>query len=154
MAVCFIGHRKIDNKKELFESLRATIISLIDNGVTTFIFGSMSDFDTLSWEIVTELKSIYPFIKRIYVRSSFQYISTSYEKYLLNSYEQTYFPDKIQKAGKCSYVERNYEMIDTSIYCVFYYNPNYIPPSKRKSGTKIAYDYALRKKKTIINLYK
>ena len=44
-----------------------------------------------------------------------------------------------------------------------YYNENYAPPRKNskrdltdyqpKSGTKIAYDYAVKKKKEIINVY-
>ena len=78
------------------------------------------------------------------------------------SYEETYFPTKLENAGKYSYVKRNYEMIDSSTYCVFYYNENYTPPLnrqalpsfKRTSGTKIAYTYATKKNKNIINLYK
>ncbi len=84
----------------------------------------------------------------------------------LKSYEETYFPPKLENAGKYCYVERNYEMIDNSAYCVFYYNENYIASLKRQtkqrmllsvrrsSGTKIAYKYATKKKKLIINLYK
>lgn len=166
MKACFIGHRTIEKREELISSLKETVITLIKKGVTIFLFGSMSAFDDLSWKVVTQLKEKHPFIKRIYVRSTYPYIDKSYEKYLLDSYEETYFPQQIEKAGKYSYVERNYEMIEKSTYCVFYYNENYIPPlkqpfkqnlllqSNRKSGTKIAYEYARRKKKNIINLYK
>ena len=56
-------------------------------------------------------------------------------------------------------------MIDKADFCIFYYDENYQPPLKPatgkrifsfqpKSGTKIAYDYAVQKKKTIINLFK
>ena len=158
MIVCFIGHRKILENSQLVLSLDNTLHSLIDEGATTFLFGSMSEFNDLSWKIVTELKVKYPFIKRVYVRSSYQYIDERYEKYLLESYEETYFPPKLEKAGKYSYVERNCEMIDSSTYCVFYYNENYVSSSrlqsKGNSGTKIAYNYANKKKKIIINLYK
>ena len=165
MQVCFIGHRTIKKDDKLISLLKRVVISLINNGVTTFLFGSKSEFNDLSWEIVTELKKIYPFIKRVYIRSAYQYIDKSYEKYLLQSYEETYFPPKLEKAGKCSYIERNYEMIENSNYCVFYYNEHYSPPvkrktkhdmllsSNRKSGTKIAYNYAVKKKKKIFNLY-
>ncbi|MBQ2717065.1 MAG: DUF1273 family protein [Clostridia bacterium] len=165
MQVCFIGHRNIEKTEELISSLKETVVTLINKGATTFLFGSKSDFDDLSWDVVTELKKKYPFIKRVYVRSSYQYIDKLYEEYLLESFEETYFPQKIENAGKFSYVERNYEMIDNSTYCVFYYNENYIPSLKyppkrntlfttrRNSGTKIAYEYAVRKKKEIINLY-
>ncbi len=166
MKACFIGHKTIEKTEELISSLKETVVTLINKGVITFFFGSMSEFDALSWEVVTELKKEHPCIRRVYVRSAYQYINEAYEKYLLKSYEETYFPPKIEKAGKYSYVERNCEMIDSSTYCVFYYNENYITPLKRQSkynttvtlrrnsGTKIAYNYAEKKKKTIINLYK
>lgn len=157
MQVCFIGHRKIIKTEKLIYSLRETILALIKKGFTTFLFGSMSEFDQLSWEIVSDLKKEYPYIKRIYVRSSYPYIDKSYEEYLLQSYEETYFPEKLKNAGKYSYVERNYEMIDTCSYCVFYYDENHIATKNtsipRKSGTKTAYKYALKRNKTIINLY-
>ena len=165
MKVCFIGHKTIDKSDELISSLKETIIALLKNGVTTFLFGSMSEFDSLAWEVVTELKKEYDYIKRIYVRSSYRYIEKHYENYLLKYYEETYFPTKIEKAGKYSYVERNYEMIDKSTYCVFYFNKNYVTSLnskskrnlltnlERRSGTKIAYQYAVKAKKEIINLY-
>ena len=166
MQTCFIGHRKIQKSQELISSLEKTILELInERGVKTFLFGSMSEFDSLSWEIVTKIKEKYSFIKRVYVRSAYQYIDESYEKYLLEFYEETYFPPRIENARKYSYVERNCEMIDKSSFCVFYYNENYTVPLsqtkskslsqfKRNSGTKVAYEYAIKKNKTIINLYK
>ena len=163
MKVCFIGHRKIERTKEFEYLLKITVENLIKKGAKTFLFGNMSGFDELSWEVVTEIKKNYPCIKRVYVRSAYKDISKSYEKHLLKSFEETYFPPKVENAGKYCYVERNYEMIDTSTYCVFYYNSNYIVPLKRQnkkaflsgnSGTKIAYEYAVKKRKEIINLYK
>ena len=165
MKACFIGHRNIVNSNELVSLLSKTVEMLINKGVTTFLFGSKSRFDELSLKIVTEFKKIYPFIQRVYVRSAYQHIDKPYEDYLLTFYDKTYFPAKLEGAGKCSYVKRNYEMIDNSSYCVFYYNENYIPKtknqcklnmlgSKSKSGTKIAYNYAKKKKKEIINLFK
>lgn len=164
MTACFIGHRTIEKNEQLISSLREVVFNLIQRGVTTFLFGSVSEFDKLAWEIVTGLKIHFPIINRIYVRSSYQHIDNSYEKYILDSYEQTYYPQQIESAGKYSYVERNCEMIDKSEYCVFYYNANYIPKEKhsnnglphfssRKSGTKYAFAYAQKKKKEIINLY-
>ena len=126
MQGCFIGHRMVEKKAELLVLLKETILALIKKGVDTFLFGNMSEFNELSWKVVTELKEIYPFIKRVYVRSSYQHIDNRYEEYLLKSYEETYFPAKIKNAGKFSYVERNYEMIDKSTYCVFYYNEKYV----------------------------
>ncbi|MBR2472235.1 MAG: hypothetical protein IKB55_06085 [Clostridia bacterium] len=68
-------------------------------------------------------------------------------------YEETYFPDHILKAGRASYVKRNYEMIDKSYFCIVYFDESYVPHSNKKSGTKIAYEYAVKKKKEIINVF-
>ena len=164
MQCCFIGHRTIQNREELECLLKITVLKLINRGVTTFLFGSKSAFNDLAWEVVTELKARHPSIKRVYVRASYQYIDKTYRDYLREAYEETYFPSKLEGAGKCSYVKRNYEMIDNSRYCVFYYNEKYIAPlrkinrkalmeASRNSGTKVAYNYAVKNKKIIINLY-
>lgn len=113
---------------------------------------------------VTALKEKYPHIKRIYVRAAYPQISDEYKEYILESYEETYFPEKIQGAGKASYVERNQEMINKSDFCIVYYDENYIPPLRKnsrramndshsKSGTAIAYNYAKRKEKKIFNVF-
>ena len=163
---CFFGHRKInetdDLKKELYNVIEDLILT---QNVNIFLFGSKSEFNSLCLEVVTELKEIYPYIKRVYVRAAFENIDIGYEKYLLESYEKTYYPEKIRGAGKAAYVERNYEMIDKSKYCVIYYDEDYKPPRRRnskrdlveyqpKSGTKIAFDYAEKKENKIINLCK
>ena len=158
MKVCFIGHRYIENAEAVKKLLKETLEVVIKQGVNTFYFGSKSEFDDLAYEVVTTLKESYNNIKRVYVRSAYQFIEKFYEEYLLKSYEETYFPPKIENAGKSSYVERNFEMINNSTYCIFYYNENYVPLKRgryqRNSGTKVAYKYALKKKKKIINLYK
>ena len=56
-------------------------------------------------------------------------------------------------------------MIDQSDFCIFYYDENYLPPRRKKanadlldyqpkSGTAVAYNYSLQKKKQIKNFYK
>ena len=147
---CFIGHREINVTDELKEKLRVVIEHLItDESIDTFLFGSKSHFDDLCYDIVTEIKKKYPHIKRIFVRAEYPYIDESYEAYLLESYEDTYFPKSVLGAGKASYVKRNCEMIDNSRFCIVYYKEDYTPKG-RKSGTKIALAYAEKKKKTII----
>ena len=152
---CFFGHRKIKITDELKTNLYNEIKYLITKeSIDTFIFGSKSQFDDLCHEIVSELKVEYHFIKRVYVRAEFPYIDDDYHSYLLESYEETYYPPGMLNAGKLSYIERNYEMINSSKFCIVYFDEDYTPPSnKGKSGTKIAYDYALKKKKTVINLF-
>ncbi len=164
-ACCFFGHRKINEIPELMERLKKEIEALItEKEVSIFYFGSKSEFDDLCHKTVTELKEKYPHIKRVYVRSAFQHIPDSYEDSLLKYYEDTYFPEHMENAGRASYVERNQEMINKSDFCIIYYDEDYAPPrrknSKRdlidyqpKSGTRLAYDYAIKKGKEIINVF-
>ena len=149
---CFFGHRTINETEELKVELHKTIEDLIVNeNVNTFLFGSKSRFNDLCLEIVSWIKEKYPHIKRIYVRAEFPVISDNYKDYLLESYEDTYYPKKIIDSGRAAYVERNFEMINQSRFCVVYYDESYTP-SKRKSGTKIALDYAIKHQKEIIIL--
>ncbi len=162
---CFFGHRKIAYTEQLRERLYKIIEELIMyNNVSVFLFGSKSDFDKLCLSVVTNLKEKYPHIQRVYVRAEYPHINDDYMAYLLQSYEYTYFPQRAINAGKAIYVERNYEMIDRSNICIVYYKNDYEPPKRKnsrrdltdyqpKSGTKIAYEYAQRKKKDIIHLF-
>lgn len=145
----FFGHRKIDVTEELERSVREEIENLIVNEkVGTFLFGSRSEFIDLCYDIVSELRKVHPFIKRIYVRAEYPFIDDSYKDMLLENYEDTYFPEKIIDAGSAVYVERNFKMIDESKFCIIYFNEKYLPKN-RKSGTKAALDYAVKKGKII-----
>ena len=162
---CFFGHRKIKETDELKIKLHNTVENLIVNhSVNTFLFGSKSEFDKLCHKIVTKLKEKYPQIQRVYVRAEYPHITESYKEYLLKEYEYTYYPEKLLGAGKAVYVERIQEMINDSKYCVVFYNKNYIPQRRKigkkdlfdyqpRSGAAVAYDYAVKKNKEIINLY-
>ena len=163
-ACCFFGHRKIIQTPELIKRLTKEIEVLIaEKEVSTFYFGSKSEFDNLCHKVVTELRTKHPHIKRVYVRAAFQYIPTWYKDSLLKHYEATYFPEHMENAGRASYVERNQEMINKSDFCIVYYDENYKPPRRKnrrrdlcdyqpKSGTAIAYNYAKRKGLKIINI--
>ena len=166
---CFFGHRKIDTSDKLKTILYEEIEKLITvDGINTFLFGSKSQFDDLCYKIVSELKGKYPDIRRIYVRAESEYIdgegSRAYREGLMELYEHTYYPESVSGAGKAVYVKRNQHMIDESAVCVVYYDESYAP-SRRKhsrhdlfdyqptSGTGVAYKYADRKKRRIINIY-
>ena len=166
---CFFGHRKIDATDELKTILYEEIEKLIIvDGINTFLFGSKSQFDDLCYKIVTDLKNKYPYIKRIYVRAEFEYIegegSRAYRESLLEHYEDTYYPESVLGAGKAVYIKRNQHMIDISGTCVAYYNENYLPVRRKQSrnnvtdyqpasGTAMAYKYAEKKNKKIINIF-
>ena len=180
---CFIGHRTVSITDDLIANLRNTIRRLIaDEGVKYFLFGSRSEFDDLCHSIVTSLQDEYPHIVRVaYTRRS-EYAVKAEEKekmecswasvlkteVKLKDYDAEVQSDRVYSAGKASYVERNQEMIDASDYCIFYYNEDYLPPKRKrstrdissyqpKSGTRLAYEYALQKskngEKVIINTF-
>ncbi len=179
MKVCFIGHRTVTNAEQIKTKLHKTILTLIEKGADTFLFGSKSDFDFLCYKVVTEIREQFPKIKRICYNTAHEVAFTSKEErqqceqffsemlkheVYFTDYEETVVSQKSLKANKNAYIMRNREMIDNSDVCVFYYNKNYLPPEHRrsteylpdyqpKSGTAIAYSYATRKKKKIINLY-
>ncbi len=163
---CFFGHRNAvlaDEQKIKLVQIIETLI--VQEKVDTFLFGSKSDFDRLCYETVCELKKIYPHIRRIYVSV---YPPSIYDKDTSNlprGYEETYYLDGIRRAGKATYVKRNYKMIDSSQFCVVYFDEDYEPPKPRrksiylpefqpKSGTKVAYEYARKKEKIIFNVLK
>ena len=149
---CFIGHRKINETEDLKIRLWNLIEDFILNqNVTTFLFGSKSGFNDLCEKTLIKAKEKYPHIKRVYVRADYQYIEESYEKYLLQFCDETYFPENLVNAQKSAYVKRNFKMIDKSDFCVFYFSEQEAPTT-RKSGTKVALDYAIKKNKKIFNL--
>lgn len=165
MTCCFIGHRKIRKTSELIAEVQRTVKELIDKGATVFLFGDHSEFDTLCYEAVTELKKIYPHICRIHYRTAYQEIDESVKKYFIAGYEDSICPKGVASSGKAAYVERNQAMIRDSDICVFYYDEKYQPARRKqykkaltdyqpKSGTQIAYDYAEKENKAIINLFK
>ena len=109
---CFFGHRKINETEELRSKLIELIEKLItEKKVDTFLLGSKSRFNDLCYELVTEIKEKYPHIKRIYVRAEYPYINEDYKNYLLEMYEDTYFPEHIKHSGSAVYVERRVELI-------------------------------------------
>ncbi|MBE6648759.1 MAG: DUF1273 family protein [Ruminococcaceae bacterium] len=147
---CFFGNRTIKETEELKEKVTEIVERLIvDEKVEAFLFGSKSRFDSLCLELVTKTKEKYPHIKRIYVRAEYPYISEHYKESLLKEYDETYYPEKLLDAGRAVYVERNREMIDKSRFCVVYFDESTVPTT-RKSGTKIALDYAKKRKKEIV----
>lgn len=151
---CFFGHRTINETEELKSKLIEIIEKLIvEKQVDTFLFGSKSRFNDLCYEIVSKIKEKYPHIKRIYVRAEYPDINEQYTNYLLEVFEDTYYPEHIRNSGKAAYVERNYEMINKSKFCIVYYDEK-SALTTRKSGTKIALDYAIKKGKQITVLPK
>ena len=155
MKTCaIIGHRKIDVGDNIGNRLACEIEKMVLAGVKTFLFGSRSEFNDLCYEIVCELKKKYSKIERVYVRAEYPKVNEEYSKWLNLHFEKSYYYDENLKEGRLKYIKRNEHLIDACDLCLFYYNENYLPKTKSRSGTRLAYDYALKKKKKIINVKK
>ena len=150
MKTCsFFGHRDTEQTEELKQKVREIVERLIvDEGVDTFLFGSRSKFDELCHMVVTELKEKYPHIQRIAylckhetaclagagveTRRAIKMV-TGRDVYV-GEYEEIKKSDRVNLAGRASYVERNELMIDESDVVVLYLVEN----KNRRSGVKIA----------------
>lgn len=147
---CFIGHRDAQDTTQLRRQLYDLAEDLIVNHhVDTFLFGSKSRFNTVCYEQTTKLKTMYPHIKRVYVRAEFPQICDDYKAYLLERYEDTYYPEQAVKAGKAVYIKRNQAMIRASRFCVFYFQKDH-----DGGGTQAALDYARKQNTTVFLLPK
>ncbi len=149
---CFFGHREIKESEELKNKLLESVEKLIvHKSIDVFLFGSKSKFNSLCLEAVTKLKNKHPHIKRVYVRAEYPEITDDYKNYLLQMYDETYYPERVIGAGKAVYIKRNCEMIDKSGVCIIYYDTAYTQHTCN-NGTKTAFDYAVKKGKEVINL--
>lgn len=175
--VCFIGHRKIPMTDELKVNIQTAIENLIVNDKATyFLFGSRSQFDDLCHGIVSELQQKYPSIVRVAYtcrseaatmkedkeREEEIWRTLLHKEVRIKDFDAEYEHPTKYSSGRGSYVERNQAMIDDSDICVVYYDENYLPLRRKnsprdisdyqpKSGTRIAYEYAIKKEKRVIN---
>ena len=146
----FFGHSKTEKNEKQKEKVRETVENLIaEENVFCFLFGSKSGFDRICLEVVNEMKEKYPHIKRIYVRAEYPEIGEGYWRYLSQFYDESYFPKKIRTSGRAVYVERNFEMIENSRFCVIHYDAN-LAPTTRKSGTESVWRKAEKEGREII----
>lgn len=161
---CFIGHRRVGEKETLKLRIYSVTEKLINSGMRVFLFGDHSEFNDMCYEAVTELKSLYPQIVRVLYRKDYPKADAYTLRFYLDEFDDCICPDEVGYAGVAAYVERNRAMIVQSSVCVFYYDTDYRAISRRyvknriitcetKSGTKLAYDFAVSQNLKIINLF-
>lgn len=161
---CFIGHRRVGETETLKLRIYSVTEKLIKSGICVFLFGDHSEFNDMCYEVVTELKSLYPKILRVLYRKDYPRADAYTLQFYLDEFDDSICPDRVGRAGAAVYIERNRAMIAQSSVCVFYYDIDYRAISRRyvknrivtretKSGTKIAYDFAVSQNSKIINLF-
>lgn len=151
---CVIGHRKFKITCDLLIDLNNLLYELIaDRDIKHFIFGSNSKFDALCFmEILKfkyEVKDLY--LENIRAENEFPDPITNF--FLKQKYNKSEYPPELHNA-RVKYVARNKIMIDRCDILVTYYNENYVTERGGKGGTSIAVEYAKKKNKQIINLFR
>lgn len=157
-ACSFFGHRDTPQTDELKQKVRETVERLIvEEGVDTFLFGSRSKFDELCHMVVTEFQEKYPKIRRVaylckhetacLVGAGMELTQkikelTGRDVYVAE-YEEIKKSDRVNSAGRASYVERNQWMIDESDFCIFFIK-------REVGGCVLAYNYAQKYKEATI----
>ncbi len=145
----FFGHKEIEITKELEVKLKKIIQDLILNkNYVYFYFGGFGMFDDLCHKVVSKLKIKHPYIKRIYCVSDERYLRVNKRPGCLKDedYEEfVYLPLNFDYWYQRIYF-RNIEMINQSDFIVFYVK------NTLKSGAYKAFQYALKKKKDLINI--
>ena len=143
------GHSKIEITKELENNLKSTFKMLItQENVKYFYFGGFGEFDDFCHSIITELKNEYSEIYRIFCLSNPRHQRLSKRpKWLKDEdYEEITYLDLNFDYWYTRIYYRNCEIIDRSDFVVFYVNHT------EKSGAYKALQYAIKKKKQIINI--
>ena len=82
--------------------MRDNICYLLEQGVATFLFGDHSEFNTLCYEVVSELREVYPKIRRIHYRTDYPDADAYTMQFLLDGYEDSICPDGVAAAGKAA----------------------------------------------------
>ena len=157
-ACSFFGHRDTPQTEELKEKVREIVERLIiEEGVDTFLFGSRSKFDELCHMVVTELKEKYPHIQRIAYLCKHESGCLDGEgkkeqcgiKELIGrdvyvrEFEDIKRSSRVNSAGRASYVERNYWMVDDSDFVIMYFKVK--SEERLRSGVRVAYEYAKKR---------
>lgn len=120
----FFGHRHIEISEDLRIKLKTLLEMLImEHNYTTFYFGGFGEFDDLCWQIITELKQKYWFIKRVYVCEDFKFVDRPHKRpaWLKESdYEEFIYLDMDYKGFYKRIYFRNCEIIKQSDCVIFY----------------------------------
>lgn len=143
------GHSKIKITKELENNLKSTFKMLIaQENVKYFYFGGFGEFDDFCWQIITKLREKYVDIKRIFCLSDPRHLRLSKRPKWINNenYEKITYLDLDFDYYYTRIYFRNCEIINRSDFVVFYVN------HIGRSGAYKTLQYAIKKKKQIINI--
>ena len=122
-----------------------------ENKVKTFLLGDYGNFDDAVFDALISLKQYYPYIE---IHCILPYKNWASLDWFVNSkiergYDQCYFLETNNTFEKYAIIERNKKMIEESDFVIFYLDEKI----SVKSGTNLAYKYAISKHKKVFNLF-
>lgn len=139
MIVTFCGHGDETYPDEIRKKLNDTIEELILHGADEFLLGGYGKFDQMAATAVKAQKKKYPHIKSVLV---VPYINRSFDKEL---YDYSEYPPLENTPKRFAILKRNEYMVNRSDIVIAYVSHSW-------GGAAKTFDYALKKKKKMINL--
>lgn len=143
---CF-GHSVIKVDDGLKDRVDRTVDGALDDGVRVFLFGGLSDFDDLVYDIVTSKREQFPSlnIERIFCFALDKQAIRPPHWFAKKEYEGFECPKKAFDYWYKAIYYRNCAMIDMSDLVLFY------AENRERSGAYKAYKYAQKAGKQIVN---
>lgn len=142
---CFFGHGDTDS--DIFKILYSEIEKHITQfNIATFYVGGYGSFDRMSVVILNEIKRKYPYINIVHVLAYLPIEKTN--EYKTSLYSSTIYPNGLEIVPqKFAITYRNRWIVEQSDCLITYVRTSY-------GGAYKALQYAKRKGKKIVNLYK
>lgn len=149
---CFTGHRRIPEQEGLWlrRRLREEILSLVEEGVVTFLTGGALGFDTMAAQEVLRVRAMgFPALRLVmvlpYVGQETQWSQREAAVFrtLLRQADQVVYMGQEYRKG-CMH-QRNRYMVDHSSHCICY-------QVRGRSGTAYTTRYAQEQGVSVRNL--
>lgn len=137
MIVAFIEPDNYERTSRIIEKLQNGITKLVvKDGIHIFLFSNAGQFDDDCYEIVSKLKSRYPYIERHYYHGCCDY-DRGYVAWMSTFYDNVHFPPK---GFVISHYLRDCTMVDICDVIL-------------TCGEAAAVEYARKLKKQVINIF-
>lgn len=154
MTVAFIGSndfkRAVPTTVKMWNELTKLVT---DEGADVFLFTNEGLFDNSCWQVVTQLQTQHPNIKRIYAQTGYEDNRGELQE-LEKCYEEIILLNSLCENKVLAPFARNRFMVLMSDVLVTYFDDTNLRMPRIASSTEEAIQFANRYKKRIINLCK
>ena len=141
MIISFFGHSSFYDNKITVCNVVDILEKKINNKDVEFYLGNYGSFDTFAYNVAKEYQSRNTNAKLVFITP---YLNNERCNEFSKKCDSSVYPEIEKIPLKYAIIERNKWVVRKSDLIIFYY--------KFLGGTAIAYDYAIKKRKTIINL--